>query len=184
VYSRNNGQIYKFLWVRKNTQVVTNLQQTCSNAVPTTCEQDVFALLVPNLLATCYKVVELNRLVISCSNNSLSSCNSTISQHVVSDNLVATWWNNNIVTTCRTSLLQACCEHILLTSCEIFTCVRNHINCLHEWWLFCRIYTQKNQIKYFFFAHVCPDGSSVKMNFARTSVWMGQAACHRVSVFV
>jgi hypothetical protein len=34
----------------KNAQVVTNLQQTGSNAVPTTCQQDVFALLVPSLL--------------------------------------------------------------------------------------------------------------------------------------
>jgi hypothetical protein len=77
----------------------SNLQQTCSNAVPTTCQQDVFALLVPSLstqvvnglLTTCYKVVELNRLVTSCSNNYLlSSCNSTICQQVVSDNLVAT----------------------------------------------------------------------------------------------
>jgi hypothetical protein len=50
-------------YTRKNAQVVTNLQQTCSNAVPTTCQQDVFALLVPSLLTTCYKVVELNRLV-------------------------------------------------------------------------------------------------------------------------
>jgi hypothetical protein len=56
-------------------QVVTNLQQTCSNAVPTTCQQDVFALLVPSLLTTCYKVVELNRLVTSRCNNLLSSCN-------------------------------------------------------------------------------------------------------------
>jgi hypothetical protein len=79
-------------------QVVTNLQQTCSNAVPTTCLQDVFALLVPSLLTSCqrlvdncYKVVELNRLVTSCSNNLLSSCNSTIcQQQVVSYNLVAT----------------------------------------------------------------------------------------------
>jgi hypothetical protein len=42
--------------------VVTNLQQTCSNAVPTTCQQDV-----PVRTAcwqACYKVVELNRLVI------------------------------------------------------------------------------------------------------------------------
>jgi hypothetical protein len=77
---------------RKNAQVVTNLQQTCSNAVPTACQQDVFALLVPSLLTTCYKVVELNRLVTSCSNNLLSSCNSTISQQVhASDKLVATW---------------------------------------------------------------------------------------------
>jgi hypothetical protein len=37
-------------YTHKNAQVVTNLQQTCSNAVPTTCQQDVFALLVPSLL--------------------------------------------------------------------------------------------------------------------------------------
>ena len=78
-------------YTRENAQVVTHLQQTCNNAVPTTCEPDVFALLVPNLLTTCYKVVELNRLVISCFNNLLSSWNSTICQQVVSDNLVATW---------------------------------------------------------------------------------------------
>jgi hypothetical protein len=80
-------------YTRKNAQVVTNvtnLQQTCSNAVPTTCQQDVFALLVPSLWTICYKVVELDRLVTSCSNNLLSSCNSTICQQVVSDNLVAT----------------------------------------------------------------------------------------------
>jgi hypothetical protein len=68
------GEISEY--TRKNAQVVTNLQQTCSNAVPKTCQQDVFVfLLIPNmltscqrlvvngLLATCYKVVELNRLV-------------------------------------------------------------------------------------------------------------------------
>jgi hypothetical protein len=64
------------------------------------CQQDVFALLVPSMLTTCYKVVELNRLVTSCSNNLLSSCNPTTCQQVASDNLVATWWNNSIVTTC------------------------------------------------------------------------------------
>jgi hypothetical protein len=62
-----------FRYTRKNAQVVTLLQQTCSNAVPTTCQQDVFPLhacsqLVGKLLITCYKVVELNRLVTSCSN--------------------------------------------------------------------------------------------------------------------
>jgi hypothetical protein len=41
------------MYTRKNAQVVTNLQQTCSNAVPTTCQQDVFALLVNNLLQGC-----------------------------------------------------------------------------------------------------------------------------------
>jgi hypothetical protein len=62
-------------YTRKNAKVVTNLQQTCSNAILTTCQQDVFALLVPSLLTTCYKVVEPNKLVTSCSNNLLSSCN-------------------------------------------------------------------------------------------------------------
>ena len=40
-------------YTRKRSQVVTNLQQTCSNTVPTTCQQDVFALLVPSLLTNC-----------------------------------------------------------------------------------------------------------------------------------
>jgi hypothetical protein len=61
---------------RKNAQVVTNLQQTCSNAVPTTCQQDVFALLAPSLLTTCYKVVEFK-------------CSTDLLQ-VVNGNLVAT----------------------------------------------------------------------------------------------
>jgi hypothetical protein len=43
---------------RKNVQVVTNLQQTCSNAVPTTCQQHVFALLVPSLLTSCQRLVD------------------------------------------------------------------------------------------------------------------------------
>jgi hypothetical protein len=77
------------MYTRKNAQVVTNLQQTtCGNTVPTTCQQAVFPLLVQlvdklsvdGLLTTCYKVVELNKLVTSCSNNFLSSCNSTICQ--------------------------------------------------------------------------------------------------------
>ena len=87
---------------RKNEQLVTNLQQTCSNVVPTRlvikryvpCSHFLFPAcwqVVNGLLTTCYKVVELNRLVTSCSNNLLSSCNSTICRQVVSDNLVATW---------------------------------------------------------------------------------------------
>ena len=58
-----------------HAQVVTNLQQTCSNAVPTTCHQDMFAAcsqLVDKLSTACwqrYKVVELHRRVTSCSNN-------------------------------------------------------------------------------------------------------------------
>jgi hypothetical protein len=97
-YNIDASVLWKMVYTRKNTQVATN--ETCSNAVPTTCQQDVFALLAPSLLTscqrlaslltTCYKVVELNRLVTSCSNNLLSSCNSTICLQVASDNLVGT----------------------------------------------------------------------------------------------
>jgi hypothetical protein len=45
-------------YTRKNAQVVTNLQRTCSNAVPTTCHQDVFALLVSSLLTSCQRLVD------------------------------------------------------------------------------------------------------------------------------
>jgi hypothetical protein len=44
---------------RKNAQVVTNLQQTCSNAVPTTCQQDVrtaCSQLVDKLLTACWQL--------------------------------------------------------------------------------------------------------------------------------
>jgi hypothetical protein len=40
-------------YTRKNVQLVTNLQQTCSNVVSTTCHQDVFTLLVLSLLTSC-----------------------------------------------------------------------------------------------------------------------------------
>jgi hypothetical protein len=43
---------------KTNAQLVTNLQQTCSNAVPTTCHQDVFALLVPSLLTSSQRLVD------------------------------------------------------------------------------------------------------------------------------
>jgi hypothetical protein len=58
----------ELVYTRKNAQVVTNLQQTCSNAVPTTCQQDVLShclflacqQVINSSLKTCYKVVELN----------------------------------------------------------------------------------------------------------------------------
>jgi hypothetical protein len=58
------SRVYCFIvfspnYTRKNAQVViTNLQQTCSNAVPTTFQQDVFALLVPSLLTSCQRLVD------------------------------------------------------------------------------------------------------------------------------
>ena len=50
--------IFFTIYARNNAQVVTNLQQTCSNAVRTTCQQDVFVLLVPSLLTTCQRLAD------------------------------------------------------------------------------------------------------------------------------
>ena len=52
------SNIVSELYTSNNAQVVTNLQQTCNNAVPTTCQQDVFALLVPSLLKSCQRLVD------------------------------------------------------------------------------------------------------------------------------
>ena len=42
-------------YTRKNAQLVTNLQQTCSKLVGTSLLRDLFALFVPSLLTSCYK---------------------------------------------------------------------------------------------------------------------------------
>ena len=79
-------------YTRKNAQVVTNLQQTCSNAVPTTCQQVVFALLVPSLFTSCHRLLATRLL----SSTDLLQIQQVVSdnrfeiQQVVSDNLVAT----------------------------------------------------------------------------------------------
>jgi hypothetical protein len=112
VHKQNSSRVFTRVPTRKNAQVVTSLQQTCSNAVPTTCQQDVFALLVSSLLTTCYKVVELNIFFASCSNNLLSPCNSTTCQQVTSDNPVATF---DKITHCYNLL--TCYKHTANTSC-------------------------------------------------------------------
>jgi hypothetical protein len=50
-----NAKLRNYL---KNAQAVTSLQQICINAVPTTCQQDVFSLLVPSLLTNCQRLVD------------------------------------------------------------------------------------------------------------------------------
>jgi hypothetical protein len=85
----------------------------CSHCLFPACWQ-----VVNGSLTTCYTVVELIRLVTGCSNNLLSSCDSTICQQVVSDKLDKITLYNLL-----TSLPPVCCEHILLTSCKIFMCV-------------------------------------------------------------
>jgi hypothetical protein len=98
------------------------VNRLCSHCLYPACWQ-----VVNGLLATCCRVVVLDRLVTSCSNNLLSSYNSTICQQVVSGDLVATWRNNSIVTTCW----QARYKPVVNTSC---------------WQVgrFLRLYTRKN----------------------------------------
>jgi hypothetical protein len=48
--------VYRTIVATHVKKVVTNLQQTCSNNVPTTCQQGVFALLVPSLWKSCQRL--------------------------------------------------------------------------------------------------------------------------------
>jgi hypothetical protein len=76
------------LYTRKNAQVVTNLQQTCSNAVPTTCQQDVFALPVPSLLTRLLSSTDLLQVApTTCYRPAIQQF---VNKTVASDNLVAT----------------------------------------------------------------------------------------------
>ena len=71
-------------YTRKNAQVVTNLQQTSSNIVPlTTCQQDVFALLIPSLLTSYRRLVLLQ----GCSTQ--QTCYKFFQQLVIVNNKVA-----------------------------------------------------------------------------------------------
>ena len=121
-------------YARKNAQVVTNLQQICSNAVPTTCQQNVFALLVPSSLTSCqlstyYTVVELNRLVTSYNtfclwkhhvNLLLQSFRSVRNIYVVFPQtksiirFIAMQTSKKLVASCSNNLLSSCNS----TSCE------------------------------------------------------------------
>ena len=57
--------LWNVCYTRKNVQLVTNLQQTCSNVVSTICHQDVFALLVPSLLTSCQGVLTVCYKILS-----------------------------------------------------------------------------------------------------------------------
>ena len=97
-------------YTRKNAQLVTNLQQTCSKSVATTCWQDVLALVVPSLLT---------RLLQACSRLATSLMNPTALLQVCSNNLLSglqlnqqlvnKLWVTNLVQLDKiTALLQTC----------------------------------------------------------------------------
>jgi hypothetical protein len=79
------------IYTRKNAPVVTNLQQTCSYAVPTTCQQDVFALLVPNLLTSCQRFID----------NLLQGFSAQQICHKLFQQLVIVLQLNNLSTSCQ-----------------------------------------------------------------------------------
>ena len=60
---------------------------------------------------------EFNSLVTSLFQQLVIRLQSTTCQEVASHKLGTTWQNNSIATNLLTGLLQACCEHNLLTSC-------------------------------------------------------------------
>ena len=101
-------------YTRKNAQLVTILQQTCSKLVETNLLQDLFALLVPGLLKsflqqTCYKLDELNSLVASCCNNVYRAA---------SQQLVNKLWVTHLVQLDKmTALLQLVDKLVANTTC-------------------------------------------------------------------
>jgi hypothetical protein len=113
------------LHTHANAQVVTNLQRTCSNVVPTTCQQDVFALLVPSLLTscqqlvgnlkqgywtqqTCYKLFQQLVIVLQFDNK---MCSHNLTTRCVRNRLVA-----SLSTSCNNAvILSSCYNHNLFT---------------------------------------------------------------------
>jgi hypothetical protein len=104
VPSVNNGTCGEFLpvncqlsmewslvYTRKNVQLVTNMQQTCSNVVSTTCQQDVFALLVPSLLTSYQRLVD----------NLLQGCWAQQTCYKLFQQLVVVLQFNNLSTSCE-----------------------------------------------------------------------------------
>jgi hypothetical protein len=75
----------------KMHKLYQNLQQTCSNAVPTTCQQDVFALLVPSLLISCQRLV----------GNLLQGCWAQQTYYKLFQQLVIVLQFNNLSTSCE-----------------------------------------------------------------------------------
>jgi hypothetical protein len=97
-----SNEVYLLLYCTcKNAQVVTNLQQTCGSAVPTTCQHDVFALLVLSLLTSFQRLID----------NLLQGC--WLDWLVVTD--LQTSWNKVVVKPISTEdvfalLVPSCCD--------------------------------------------------------------------------
>ena len=123
--------ICEVAYTRKNGQLVTNIQQSCTIAAGSNnFYQDVLALLVASLLTTCvcfrvcFRVFKVNRFNASCSHNLLSSSDLQLLNKL----LVTALEQLKKMTNCYnlltlSSLVHGCYEHMLLTSCKIFTCV-------------------------------------------------------------
>jgi hypothetical protein len=128
------------IWVRLCSYSFGHIcVRICSHRLFPACWQ-----VVNGLLTTCYKIVELDRLVTSCSLQLFIVRQfNYICQQVVSDNLVATWWNNSIVTTCwqacykvvELNRLVTSCSNNLLSSCNSTICQQVvSDNLVATWW--------------------------------------------------
>jgi hypothetical protein len=119
---------------RKNAQVVTNLQQTCSNAVPTTtgCVRTACSQLVDKLSTACWQLASrllnstgmqtcymlFQQLVIVLQFNNLST--SCVWQP--SNNLMKQQHRYSFVTSLRTHLVDKLWDFYVCSSCEKGTC--------------------------------------------------------------
>ena len=109
------------VYTRKNAQLVTNLHQTCSKSVATTCWQDVLALVVPSLLTrllqACSRLatslMNSTALLQVCSNNLLSGCNQQLVNKLWVTNLVQLDKITALLQTCW----QACYKLVASTTC-------------------------------------------------------------------
>ena len=110
-------------YTRKNVQLVTNLQQTCSKLVGTSLLQDLFALFIPSLLRSCYKSAADLLQAWWTQQPCLHKFVPTTCYHAASQQLVNMLWVTNLVQLDKitallelvdklvTSLLRASCEH-------------------------------------------------------------------------
>jgi hypothetical protein len=105
-------------FIQKKRTSCNKLQQTCSNAVSTTCQQDVFALLVPSLLTSClvdnllqgcwaqqtYHKLFQQLVIVLQFNNLSTSCEWQICSNLINNSIITTFW-------------QACYKPVANTSC-------------------------------------------------------------------
>ena len=108
-------------YTRKNAQLVTNLQQTCSKLVGISLLQDLFALFVPSLLTSCYKsaadLLQAWWTQQPCYKFVPTTCYRAASQQLVNMLWVANLVQLDKITALLQTCWQACYKLIASTTC-------------------------------------------------------------------